>query len=70
MYRIICVGLMALPAYLYNAEPTLASNGNVFIIATNITNTSKNTQDSLVPWCISSREDQTGDCLRYGRCRD
>ncbi|BAY19232.1 hypothetical protein NIES21_50920 [Anabaenopsis circularis NIES-21] len=70
MYRIICIGLMALPAYFYNAEPSLASDKHVSIIANNSTSHSINTQINLVPWRIFSREDQTGDCLRHGKCRD
>lgn len=72
MHRIICIGLMALPAYWYNAELSLASSGNVLISTTAFSGDSHgiNTQSNLMPWQISSREDQTGDCLRYGRCRD
>ncbi|MCC5638035.1 hypothetical protein LC593_19795 [Nostoc sp. CHAB 5844] len=72
MHRIICIGLMALPAYLYNAEPSLAKSGDVPIFTTNFIGHSHsiNTQPNLALWQISSREDQTGDCLRYGRCRD
>jgi hypothetical protein len=71
MYRIICIGLMALPAYLYNAEPSLASGGDLPILSTTFINHahSLNTQLNLVPWQISSREDQTGDCYRDGSCR-
>jgi hypothetical protein len=77
MHRIICIGLMALPAYLYNAEPSLASSSNVPIVNNQISDLtastrhrhSINTQQHLAPWRISSREDQTGDCLRDGSCR-
>ncbi|MBD2469277.1 MULTISPECIES: hypothetical protein [unclassified Nostoc] len=77
MNRIICIGLIALPAYLYNAELSLASSGNLLTVNTPMSistafishSHSINTQPNLAPWLISSREDQTGDCLRDGSCR-
>jgi len=71
MLRIICIGLMALPAYLYNAEPSVASSSDVPIPTTTFINQiySINTQTNLAPWLFSSREDQTGECLRHGGCR-
>ncbi|MBD2299301.1 hypothetical protein H6G80_29070 [Nostoc sp. FACHB-87] len=71
MYRIICIGLIALPAYLYNAEVSLASsNINVPIITAKINKYSVYTKVKRSPQRFASREDQTGDCLRIGRCRD
>jgi hypothetical protein len=77
MHRMMCIGLIALPAYLYNAEPSLARSGDVLIINAPMSISTAfishshgiNTQRNLVPWLISSREDQTGDCLRDGSCR-
>ncbi|WP_144427534.1 hypothetical protein [Nostoc piscinale] len=71
MYRIICIGLIALTGYLYNAEASLASgNINVTIITSNKNKYSVYTKLKRSPQRIASREDQTGDCLRIGKCRD
>jgi len=71
MRRIICIGLMALPAYWYDAEPSLASSADVPILTTSVISNSFSikTRPNLLPWQLSSREDQTGDCNRDGSCR-
>lgn len=71
MHRIMCIGLIALPVYLYDAKPSLASCGNLPIITATFINQNQSitTQTNLAPWQISSREDQTGDCVRHGNCR-
>ncbi len=76
MNRTICIGLMALPVYLYTAEASFASSGNIPILKDQIsiinalTVHSKNTQLHLAPWQIFARDEQTGECLRSGDCKD
>jgi hypothetical protein len=81
-YR-ICVGLIALPVFLWNAGQAFASNSGVAIfkhpipettafsltkIITNITNIDYQLQ--AVPFQLSARDDQTEECLRAGNCKD
>ncbi len=75
MNKTIYIGLMALPVYLYTAEASFASSGNIPTLKDQISiiNTfiySKNTQLNLVPWQIFARDEQTGECLRSGECKD
>ncbi|MEH2239621.1 hypothetical protein [Nostoc sp.] len=75
MNRTICIGLMALPIYLYNAELGNTYSSDVSIVENQLSRItalivySTNTQ-SHFPWQISARDDQTEDCLRAGTCRD
>ncbi|MFS0513325.1 hypothetical protein ACEYW6_01090 [Nostoc sp. UIC 10607] len=76
MNRTICIGLMALPVYLYNAQlgntcssgVSIVENQLPIITALIVYNT--NTLSHKFPWQISARDDQTEDCLRAGTCRD
>ncbi|WGV28108.1 hypothetical protein [Halotia branconii] len=76
MNRTICIGLMVLPVYLYAAEASFASSGSIPILKDQIsiinvlTVHSKNTQLHLAPWQIFARDEQTGECLRSGDCKD
>jgi hypothetical protein len=75
MNRTIYIRLMALPVYLYTAEASFASSANIPILKDQISiNTltihSNNTQLHLVPWQIFARDEQTGECLRSGECKD
>ncbi|WP_373529760.1 hypothetical protein [Nostoc sp.] len=76
MNRTICIALMALPVYLYNADlgnawssdvPTIQ---NQFPIITAPMSYSTNLQSHILSGQISARDDQTEDCLRAGICRD
>jgi hypothetical protein len=76
MNRKICIGLMALPVYLYNAQLSTTYNSDVSIvenqlsIITALVVYSTNSQLDRFPWQMSARDDQTEDCLRAGTCRD
>ncbi|MEH2254165.1 hypothetical protein [Nostoc sp.] len=76
MNRTICIGLMALPIYLYNAELGNTCSSDVAIVENQLSRItalvvySTNTQSHKFPWQISARDDQTEDCLRAGTCRD
>ncbi|WP_228014438.1 hypothetical protein [Fortiea sp. LEGE XX443] len=67
---------MALPVYFYNAEPSLASSDDVLIVNPHLSiaiafmSNSINTLSNLPPWHVLARDDQTGDCIRDGMCRD
>jgi hypothetical protein len=77
-----CVGLIALPVFLWNAGQTFASSGVAIFkhqipettafsftqIITNITNIDYQLQ--AVPFQLSARDDQTEECLRAGSCKD
>ncbi|RCJ22573.1 hypothetical protein A6S26_20735 [Nostoc sp. ATCC 43529] len=75
MNRTICIGLMALPIYLSNAELGNVYS-NVSIVKNQVSNIaalvvySKNAPSGILPWDISARDDQTEDCLRSGICKD
>lgn len=75
MNRTICMGLMALPVYLYNSGVGFASSGVPFFkqmfpitVAQSATNT--DAQLYIVPLAIAARDDQPEDCLRSGICKD
>ncbi len=76
MNRTICIGLMALPIYLYNAQLGNTSSSGVSIVENQLLTItplvvhSPNSQSDKFPWQISARDDQTEDCLRAGICRD
>ncbi|MBG1260148.1 hypothetical protein [Nostoc commune] len=76
MNRTICIGLMALPVYLYNAQLGNTYSSDVSIVEnqlpviTALVVYSTNSQLDKFPWQISARDDQTEDCLRAGTCRD
>lgn len=76
MNRTICIGLMALPVYLYNAQLGNTYSSDVSIvedqlpIITALVVYSPNSQFDKFSWQISARDDQTEDCLRAGTCRD
>lgn len=76
MNRTICIGLMALPVYLYNAQlgniysSDVSIVENQFPIITALVVYNTNSQLDKFPWQISARDDQTEDCLRAGTCRD
>ncbi|MBC6433262.1 hypothetical protein FM036_22125 [Nostoc sp. HG1] len=76
MNRTICIGLMALPVYLYNAQLGNTYSSDVSIvenqlpIITALVVYSTNSQFDKFSWQISARDDQTEDCLRAGTCRD
>ncbi|MBL1200576.1 MAG: hypothetical protein RMY62_009815 [Nostoc sp. ZfuVER08] len=75
MNRTICIGLMALPIYLSNAElSNVYSNvsivKNQFPTIATVMVYSMNTPFDILPWQISARDDQTEDCLRSGICKD
>ncbi|WP_375499611.1 hypothetical protein [uncultured Nostoc sp.] len=76
MNRTICIGLIALPVYLYNAQLGNTCSSDVLIvenqlpIITALVVHNTNSQLEKFPWQISARDDQTEDCLRAGTCRD
>jgi len=76
MNRTICIGLMALHVYLYNAQLGNIYSSDVSIvedqlpIITTLVVYSTNSQFDKLLWQISARDDQTEDCLRAGTCRD
>ncbi|MDZ8186107.1 MAG: hypothetical protein RMX96_14795 [Nostoc sp. ChiSLP02] len=75
MNRTICIGLMALPVYLSNAQLGNVCS-NVLIVKNHLPSIaflmvdSTNAQLDILPWQISARDDQTEDCLRTGICKD
>ncbi|MEH2068563.1 MAG: hypothetical protein V7K47_10450 [Nostoc sp.] len=75
MNRTICIVLMALPVYLFNAELGNVCS-NVSIVKNQLPNIaalmveSTNASSSILPWQIWARDDQTEDCLRSGICKD
>ncbi|MEH2322162.1 MAG: hypothetical protein V7K32_00880 [Nostoc sp.] len=76
MNHTICIGLMALPVYLYNlqlgntysSDVSIVENQPPIITAQVVYST--NSQLDKFLWQISARDDQTEDCLRAGTCRD
>ncbi|MBD2517126.1 hypothetical protein H6G93_19320 [Nostoc sp. FACHB-973] len=75
MNRTICIGLMALPIYLSNAELGNVC-GNLSIVKNQLPKIAAlvvyttNAPSGILPWQISARDDQTEDCLRSGICKD
>ncbi|MEH1871979.1 hypothetical protein [Nostoc sp.] len=76
MNRTICIGLMALPVYLYNPQlgNTYSSDVSIVenqpaIITAQVVYSPNSHLDKFL-WQISARDDQTEDCLRAGTCRD
>ncbi|WP_445636824.1 Secreted protein [Nostoc sp. DSM 114161] len=75
MNRTICIGLMALPMYLSNAELGNVYS-NVSIVKNQLSTVaalmvySTKAPSDILPWDISARDDQTEDCLRSGICKD
>ncbi len=76
MNRTICIALIALPVYLYNADLGNTWSSDVPIIQNQLPmitapmSYSTNPQSHILSWQISARDDQTEDCLRAGICRD
>lgn len=72
MNRTICIGLMALPVYLYNAQIGNIYSSDVSIVEnqTALVVYSTDSQSDKFQLQISARDDQTEDCLRAGTCRD
>jgi len=67
---------MALPMCFSNAGVNLVSDSNVSSFVTQVlsktalTADSKNTQSQIIPWQLSARDEQTGECLRQRKCKD
>ncbi len=70
MYRTICVGLMALPIYLYNADSDLPPFKPMFSMTITQILPSSNTRLYKIQHKILGRDDQSEDCLRLGTCKD
>ncbi|WP_414753526.1 hypothetical protein [Anabaena sp. CCY 9910] len=76
MNRQIYISLMALPMCFFHAWVNIFSGSNVSSFMTQTVSTtavmtySKNTQSQMIPWQISARDEQTGDCLRQRKCKD
>jgi hypothetical protein len=67
MKKTIGWGLMVLSVYLCNANACLA--GNKLSVSNTQLRSENNAQLQLVA-NLSARDDQTGDCIRQGKCRD
>jgi hypothetical protein len=75
MNRRIYISLMALSICFSNAGVNLVSGSNVVIFSLDqrhffLMTDSKNTQLQMIPWQISARDEQTGECLRQRKCKD
>lgn len=76
MKRRICLTFLALPIYFYNAEVNLMNSSEVesfinpFLSTTALVASSHNVQLQIMPWQISARDEQTGECLRQRKCKD
>ncbi|MEI6442952.1 MAG: hypothetical protein WCO29_07450 [Nostocales cyanobacterium ELA583] len=67
MKRTIGIGLMVLSVYLYNSSACFA--GNKLSRGSTEVGIEKNTQSQLVV-VMSARDEQSGDCIRKGDCKD
>ncbi|MTJ10046.1 MULTISPECIES: hypothetical protein [unclassified Anabaena] len=67
MKKTIGLGLMVLSVYLCNSSACFA--GNKLSVSNTQLNSVNDAQLQLVA-NVSARDDQTGDCLRRGNCRD
>lgn len=75
MKRRICLSFLALPIYFYNAEVNLVNSSEVegFInpfLSTTAAVVSNHNIYLQMPWQISARDEQTGECLRKRKCKD
>lgn len=75
MNRRICITLMALPIYFYNAGVDLVSSDlssltHQMLSIYSVVENSQNTPLPITPGRISARDEQTGDCWRQRRCKD
>jgi hypothetical protein len=76
MKRRISISFLALPIYFYNAEINLVKTSEVesiinpFLSTSALVANSQNTQVQIMPWQISARDEQTGECLRKRKCKD
>ncbi|WP_242040291.1 hypothetical protein [Anabaena subtropica] len=66
---------MALPIFFNNAGVNLVDRDvpsfiNQFLSTDAVITDSKYTQLQIMPWQISARDEQTGECLRQRRCKD
>jgi hypothetical protein len=67
MKKTIGLGLMVLSVYLCNSSACFA--GNKLSVSNTQLKSENDAQLQLVT-NVSARDDQTGDCLRRGNCRD
>lgn len=67
MKRTIGVGLMVLSVYLYNSSACFA--GNKLSMDNAGVRIGNSTQSQLVVG-MSARDEQSGDCIRKGECKD
>jgi hypothetical protein len=67
MKRTIGVGLMVLSVYLYNSSACFA--GNKLSIDNTGVRIGNYTQSQLVVG-MSARDEESGDCIRKGECKD
>jgi len=67
MKRTIGLGLMVLSVYLYNSNACFA--GNKLSVDNTGTRIGNYTQSQLVV-DMSARDEQSGDCIRQGQCKD
>jgi hypothetical protein len=67
MKKTIGLGLMVLSVYLCNSSACFAGNK---LSVSNTPLISENNTQSQVVANVSARDDQPGDCLRKGKCRD
>lgn len=67
MKKTIGLGLMVLSVYLYNSSACFA--GNKLSMENVGARVGNYTQSQLVA-DMSARDEQLGDCIRRGRCRD
>ncbi|AFY48664.1 hypothetical protein Nos7524_2846 [Nostoc sp. PCC 7524] len=76
MDRRIYIGIMALPIYLYNAGVNIVisddapSCTNQLLATTALMSDDTNTNSQIIPGQISTRDEQTEDCLRRRTCKD
>ncbi|BCL36284.1 hypothetical protein NSMS1_27310 [Nostoc sp. MS1] len=76
MKRRIWISFLALPIYFYNAEINAVMSREVesvinpFLSTTAFVANSQNVQSEIMPWQMSARDEQTGECLRQRKCKD
>ncbi len=66
MKNIIGLGLMVLSVSLYNANACFAGNK----LSVDNTHISENNTQLQIVANLSARDDQTGDCVKKGKCVD
>ncbi|MEA5617422.1 hypothetical protein VB711_06160 [Cronbergia sp. UHCC 0137] len=70
MNKTICMGLMMLPVYFYNAGFGFAIHNSWLRMSSGDIISGTDAQLGLLSQRVEARDEQTGDCLRFGTCKD